>query len=142
MVSTLPLISKSSIPFDNPFVTVPSATITNGITVTFSVVSWNDKVYYSEGSIFFFFFFFFLLIVIRSGRLAEIRWSDCISKSQKSLCVSLFRIDSGLCIHHLFTWSNFGSLARSRYLSLFSLSFSLVSWNGKEGSLSFFVNRH
>ena len=34
-----------------------------------------------------FFFFFFLLIIIRSGLLAEIRWSVCMLKSHRSLCV-------------------------------------------------------
>ena len=50
--------------------------------------------------------FFLLLITIRSGRLAEIRWSVCMSKSHKSLCVSFSRIAAGLCIYHLFVWSN------------------------------------
>ena len=45
---------------------------------------------------FFFFFFFFLLsIIIRSGRLAEIRRSVFISRSQKNLCVSFSRRNSG-----------------------------------------------
>ena len=35
MVSTRPLISKSSSPFINPLVTVPGAPITNGITIIF-----------------------------------------------------------------------------------------------------------
>ena len=48
----------------------------------------------------------FLLIIIRSGRLAEIRWSVCMSKSHWSLCVSFPRTDAGLCIYHLFVWSN------------------------------------
>ena len=39
-----------------------------------------------------------LLIIIRSGRLAEIWWSVCISKSQRRLCVSFSRTDSGLYI--------------------------------------------
>ena len=48
-----------------------------------------------------FFFLFFFFINIRSGSLAEIRWSVCISKSQRSLCVSFSRTDSGLCIYYL-----------------------------------------
>ena len=40
-----------------------------------------------------------LLTFTRSGRLAEIRWSVCISKSQRILCVST---DSGLCICFVF----------------------------------------
>ena len=34
----------------------------------------------------------FLFIIIRSGRLAEIKWSVHISKSLRSLCVSLSRV--------------------------------------------------
>ena len=51
-----------------------------------------------------FFFFFFLLIITRSGRQAQIRCSDCISKSKRSLGVLLLRTDSWLCIYHLFSW--------------------------------------
>ena len=44
-------------------------------------------------------------IIIRSGLLAEIRWSVCMSKSHRSLRVSFFRTDAGLCIYHLLVWS-------------------------------------
>ena len=51
--------------------------------------------------------FLLLLIIIRSGRLAEIRWSISIWKSlKKSLYVTFSRTDSGLRIYHLFVWSN------------------------------------
>ena len=132
MVSTQPLISKSSSPCINPFVTVLSVPITIGITVIFmlhsffqfpikvqvlipfsffqfySVVSWNSKVY--NPPILFLLLLLLLLIIIRSCRLAKIRWSVCISKSQRSLCVSFSRTDSGLCIYHLFVWSNLNFL--------------------------------
>ena len=62
--------------------------------------------------------YFLLLIIIRSGRLVEIRWSVCISKSHRSLCVSFSRIDSGLCIYHLFVWSNFNFLHDSQWITL------------------------
>ena len=62
---------------------------------------------FSFSFLFFFFFFFFLLIVTRSGRLAEIRWSVCISKSQRSFCISFSKTNSGLCIYILFIWPNF-----------------------------------
>ena len=42
-----------------------------------------------------------LEIIIRSGLLAEIRRSVCISKSHRSLCMSFSRTGSGLCIYHL-----------------------------------------
>ena len=49
---------------------------------------------------------FFLLIIIRSGLLAEIRWSVCMSKSRRSLCMSFSRTSAGLCIYHLLEWQN------------------------------------
>ena len=62
--------------------------------------------------------FLFLLIIIRSGRLVKIRWSVCISKSQRSLCVSFSRRDSGLCTYHLFIWSNLDFLHISQWITL------------------------
>ena len=59
------------------------------------MVSWERKV-----------LFHFWLIIIRSGCLAEIMWSVCMSKSQKGLCVSFSRTDAVLCIYHFFVWSN------------------------------------
>ena len=50
-------------------------------------------------------FLFCLLFIIRSGLLAEMRESVCMSKSHRSLCVSFSRTDAGLCIYHLFVWS-------------------------------------
>ena len=91
MVSTTPLIFKSSRPFNNSFFTVPKALMTIGIIVTFmfqsffqflvrvqvlillftffqfySVVSQDSKVDNFASSL-------FLLIIIRSGLLVEIR---------------------------------------------------------------------
>ena len=125
MVITCHLISKSSRPFNNPLVTAPKATITIGVIVTFtfriffkfpwkvevlillftsfqfySMVSRHSKVHNFANSL------FFLLIIKKSGRRAEIRWSICMSKSHRSLCVSFSRTDSVLCIYHLFVWSN------------------------------------
>ena len=59
-----------------------------------------------------------MMMIIRSGRLAGIRWSVCISKSQRSLCVSFSRTYSGLCIYHLFVWSNFKFLHNSQWITL------------------------
>ena len=122
MVSTRPPTSKSSKPFYNPLVTVPNAPITIGIIVTvmfhsffqfsskvevlislftffpfYSVVSRDRKVD-NFADFLLFFFFFFLLIIIRSGLLAKIRWSICMSKSHRSLWVSFSRTGAGLCI--------------------------------------------
>ena len=61
---------------------------------------------------------FFLLIITRSGHLAKIRWSVCISKSQRSLCISFYRTDSGLSIYHLFVWTNLNFLHNSQWITL------------------------
>ena len=130
MVSTHPLISKSSSPFINPLVTVSSAPITIAIAVTlmfhffqffykvyilislfvslqfYTVVSWNGKIHNSVGSL-------FLLNTTCSGRLVEIEWSVCISKFQRILCVSF----STLCIYHLIVWSNLNFLHNSQLIT-------------------------
>ena len=122
MISTRPLISKSSSPFKNPLASVPRAPITIGINVTFMFHSFfNSQVrsrYLSFLSVLLcgqagqqspqfcnFSLFFFLLIIIRSGRPTDFKWSVCISKSQRSLCVSFSGTDVGLCTYHLFVWS-------------------------------------
>ena len=61
-------------------------------------------------------FFVFSLIITRSGRLAEIRWSVFISRSQRSLYVSFSGADSRLCIHYLFACSNFNFLHSSQWI--------------------------
>ena len=71
----------------------------------YTVVSREGKVHHFASSL-------VLLIIIRSGssgsgRLAEIRWSVCMSKSQRSLCVPFSRRDVGLGIYNLFVLSNF-----------------------------------
>ena len=54
-------------------------------------------------------FSFFLLIIIKSGRLAEIRWSVCMSKSERSLRIS-------------FVWSNSDLLPNSQWITLLTQS--------------------
>ena len=51
-------------------------------------------------------FIFFLFSITWSGLLAEIRWSVCILKAGRILYISFSRTDFGLCIFHLFVWSN------------------------------------
>ena len=63
-------------------------------------------------------FLFFLLTIIKSSLLAEIRWSVCISKSYKSLCVLFSRTGSGFCIYHLFVWSKLNFLHISQWITL------------------------
>ena len=138
MVSTRPLTSKFSSSFNNPLVTVPKAPITIGIIDTFMFHSFFDSLarstYLSLFSHSFSFilwsvgtakstilqipFLKFLLIIIRSGLLVEIRWSVCISKSHRSLCVSFSRTDAGFCIYNLFVWWNLNFLHISPWITL------------------------
>ena len=91
IVSTHPLISKSSSPFNNPSVTVPRAPITIGINITFMFLCFFNSLAKFKYSSFFLFSFdftlwsaetakstiqldlFFLLIITRSDCLAKIR---------------------------------------------------------------------
>ena len=136
MVSTRPPTSKSSRPIDNPSVTVPKAPITIGTIDTFMFHIFFNSLARSTYLSFFSHSFgfilwstrtakstilqilFFLLIIIRSGLLAEIRWSVCISKSHRSLCVSFSRTGAGLCIYHLLVWSNLNFLHISQWITL------------------------
>ena len=119
MVSTRFLIFKSSSPWSNLSVTVPRGPVTIGITVPFVFHSFASSLTRSRyWSLFTFLQFLYsartpnytirqvllsLLTITRSGRLAKIRWSVCISKSQRSLWVSFSKRDSGLCLNH---WLN------------------------------------
>ena len=106
MVSTRPTTSKFSSPFSNTLVTVPNAPITIGIIVTCIFQSFfNSRArsrYLSFCSHSFSFILwsagtakstilqvlFLLLIIIKSGLLAEIRWSVCMLMSHWSLLSS------------------------------------------------------
>ena len=139
IVSTSPLTSKSSRPFNNPLVTVPNAPITIGTIVTFMFHSFFNSLARSRYLSFFSLSFrfilwsagtakstilqilFLLLIIMRSGLLAGIRWSVCMLKSHRSLCESFFRTGAGLCIYHLFIWSN-----RNFFFSSSSALYSLL----------------
>ena len=48
----------------------------------------------------------------------EIRWSVCMLKPHRSLCVSFSRTSAGLCIYHLFVWSNWNFLHISQGITL------------------------
>ena len=69
----------------------------------------------------------FLSIVI-SGCEAEIRWSVCISKSPRILCVSFSRTDPGLCMYHLRVSTNFNFLENSQWIP-FSTKLCLVLYS-------------
>ena len=134
--STRPLTSKSSRPFNNPLVTVPNTPITIGTIVTFMFHSFFNSLVMSGYLSFFSLSFrfilwsagttkstilqilFLLLIIMRSGLLAGIRWSVCMLKSHRSLCESFSWTGAGLCIYHLFVWSNWNFLHISQWITL------------------------
>ena len=63
------------------------------------------------------FSFFEEVIITRSRLLTGIRWSVCIAKSQRDLCVSFFKRNSSLCIYHLVVESNFNFLPNSKWIN-------------------------
>ena len=119
-----------------PLVIVQDAPITIGTIVTFMIHSFFNSLAMSRYLSFFSHSFrfilwsagtakstilqilFLLLIIIRSGLLTEIRWSVCMLKSHRSLCVSFSRTSAGLCIYHLLVWSNFNHLHICQWISL------------------------
>ena len=137
VVPTRPPTSKSSRPFNNPLVTVPNAPMTIGtiVTLMFTQFFFNSLARSRYLSFFLLSFrfilwsagtakstilqiLFLLLIIMRSGLLAEIRWSVCMLKSHRSLCESFSRTGAGLCIYHLFLWSNWNFLHISQWITL------------------------
>ena len=117
MVSTRPLISKSSCPFTNPLVCLPRAPITIGITVIFmfhsffcslakprfssfffafffqfySVVSRNSKIHYLAGSLFLFSFLFFFSCWLSLDLVVWPRLDDpFVSQNPREFCLSPF----------------------------------------------------
>ena len=127
--SSLPT-SKSSSTFSNPLVTVPNAPITLSIIVTIMFHCFFNSLVRSRYLSFFSHSFSFmlwpariakstiLLTIIKSGFLAEIRWSMCMSKSYSSLCMSFSRTGAGLCIYHFFVWWNLNILHISQWIIL------------------------
>ena len=111
--------------------TVPSSPMITGITITFMIHNFFLDLWQGTCLSFLFLWFclcgpsgqqipffimlaFFLSIITRCGLLARIRWSVCISKSRRNLCVSFSRMYSGLYIYHLILWSNFHFLHNSQ----------------------------
>ena len=112
IVSTRPLTSKSSRPFNNPLVTLPKAPITIGTIVTFMFHSFFNSLARSRYLSFFSLSFrfilwspgtakstilqilFLLLIIMRSGLLAGIRWSVCMLKSHIIIIIII------IIVHH------------------------------------------
>ena len=134
IVSTRQPTSKSSRPFNNPLVIVPKTPVTIGTIVTFMFHTFFNSLASSRYLSFFShtfrfilwqqsrqickFSFSFLLIIIRSGLLAAIRWSVCMLKSHRRLCLSFSRTGAGFCIRHLLVWSNLNFLHIPQWITL------------------------
>ena len=154
MVSTHLLISNSSCPLSNSSVTVSRAPIIIGMSVTFMFYSFFQLLCKVKIVVLLFSFLQFysmvsgdckvqnfvsslsLLIIIRSGRLAKIGWSVCMSKFHWSLCVSFSGTHAGLCINHLFVWSYLNCFHNSKWIIIccvwystdFDFAFYLKRW--------------
>ena len=130
IVSTRPLTSKSSRPFNNPLVIVPKAPITIGTIVTFIFHSFFNSLARSRYLSFFSLSFRFILWFAWTPKSTilqvlffvvdyyKVRSSVCMLKFHRSLCVSFSRTGAGLCIYHLFVWSNWNLLHISQCITL------------------------
>ena len=136
MISTRPLISKTSSPYTNPLVIVPRAPIIIGINIPFMFHSFFCKV-----EVLILLFTFLRLYPVVSplfSRFSFFYWqslslivqlrSICISKSQKTLCISFSWTDSELCIYHLFTLPNLKFLHNSQRMT-FLIQLCLVLYS-------------
>ena len=123
IVSTHPPTSKSSRPFNNPLVIVPKAPITIGTIVTFMFHSFFNSLARSRYLFFFSLSFRFILWSAGTAKSTILQilffvGISCILKSHRSLCKSFSQTDGGLCIYHLFVWSNWNFLHISQWITL------------------------
>ena len=134
VVSICLLISKSFCSFISTLVTLRRSPVTIGIIVTllYHIFFFNFLARSMYLSFLLSFTFtlrlariaestiitvLFLLLITRSSRLAEIRLSVCISKSQRNSCISFCRANSGLYIYHLVIWSNLNFFHNFQWIS-------------------------
>ena len=64
--------------------------------------------------------------IIKSALLAEIRWSACVWKSHRILCVIFTRTESALCIYNVVVCFNFTFLHNSQWISFPTQSFLVL----------------
>ena len=127
-------IYNSSNTISKPLETIPIESIWSGIIITITIIFYSFLCSLARSkylSLFTFSLIFILwsaeiakftiwqilcllLIITRSSLLAQIRWSVCISKYQRIVCIAFSRMDSGLSIYHLVVWSNFNLLHNSQ----------------------------
>ena len=109
IVSIRPSTSKSSSPFSNLLVTVPKAPITIGTIVNFifhSFFQFSSKVEV-------------LILLLTFFQFYSVRLGDpCVCQSPIGVYVLFSRTGAGLCIYHLFVWSNLNFFHISLWLTL------------------------
>ena len=126
IVSTRPLTSKPSRPFNAP--------ITIGTIVTFMFYSFFNSLARSRYLSFFSLSFRFILWSAGTAKSTILQipffywllwglvfWAGLgviMLKSHRSLCESFSRTGAGLCIYHLFVWSNWKFLHISQWITL------------------------
>ena len=128
LFSTRPLISKSSTSFNNHSMTIPITWIYNWYQHDFYVAQFFHFPSKVQSLILPIIFFQFYSMVSRDSKVrkfatslfrpAESWWSVCISKSQRSLCVSFSRSDVWSCIYYMFVWSNLSFLHNPQWIPL------------------------
>ena len=128
MVSTRPLIFKSSSPFNNPLATIPKAPITIGITVTFMFLFFQFPSEF-QLLIFLFAFFQFYSMISRESKFSFFCWSLSglvvwsrlgdlfVSQNPRGVCASHFPGQMlGCAIYHLFVCYYYYSLIRAFHI--------------------------
>ena len=138
MVSTRPTTSKSSSLFSNPLVPGPNAPITIGIIVTSIFHSFFNSLARSRYLSFFSHSFRFILWSAGTAKstilqvlffcccllllLGLVFWSrlgdPCVCQSPIGVYMLFSRTGAGLCIYHLFVWSNLNFLHTSQWITL------------------------
>ena len=142
MVTTRLPTSKSSSPFNNPLVTVPNAPITIGIIITCMFHSFFNSQARSRYLSFYFTFFqfYFWLAGTESSTILKVlffllllglvfwqRLGDpCVCQSPIGVYVLFSRAGVGLCIYHLFIWSNLNFLHISQWITLPTQSYLVL----------------
>ena len=117
MVSISPIIYKSSSPFIIPFVSVLSVPITIGITVNFMFRRFCSSPASSK-YLFLFAFFQFYPVISRIGKVHYSTGSlSSYLKIPDNFMRLIFLVHYGLCIYHLFEWSNLNYLHNSQWIT-------------------------
>ena len=131
MVPTRSPNFKSSSPFNNTLVTVPKAPIPIGTIVTFIFHSFFNPLARLRYLSFFSHSFSFILWSAGTAKSKILQillfllikvWSSgqdpCVCQSPMGVYVSFSRTGAGLCIYHLFIWSNLNFLHISQWIAL------------------------